>query len=458
MNLRFAKSRTALAIALAAQCVAVHAAGDGSGLGPGKTPLGGDRAASKDIPAWSGIDPALPGWTYGKRRADHWRFKGEKPILTIDASNADKHASRLTPGQLALLKKVPGYQMDVYPSHRNCSAPDFVQANTKKNVGFASLTDDGAALKDAYLPGIPFPEPQNGAEVMWNSKLHYRGVGFNLPKGITVLSPRPGGDNWIRAEVETTTYYPWAEPGSRKFSETEGVESYGYNLTQSPSALAGQAIALTTNMNTANEMFMYFPGQRRVRRMSTYGYDAPIIGYENQYNADEVYIFSGRLDRYDWKVIGKKELYIPYNAFGGYEFSEKMDTVAKERFVASSARRYELHRVWEVQATVKTGARHVAPKRTFYVDEDSWVLVAAEDYDSKGALFKVRESFPIPVFETGSCSASAFVEYNVTEGRYLIDVSPIGAGKDIQWFTVPTMNRFKKAFYTSDNLRAISDR
>ncbi|MFX8145365.1 DUF1329 domain-containing protein, partial [Acinetobacter baumannii] len=75
---------------------------------------------------------------------------------------------------------------------------------------------------------------------------------------------------------------------------------------------------------------------------------------------------------------GKKEMYVPYGSFGATDFKAKFEDVAGDESIAESARRYELHRVWVVEATVKAGVRHLAPKRTFYVDEDSWNLVAAD--------------------------------------------------------------------------------
>jgi len=111
-----------------------------------------------------------------------------------------------------------------------------------------------------------------------------------------------------------------------------------------------------------------------------------------------------------------------------------------------------------IEATVKQGMRHTAPKRTFYLDEDSWNLVLAEDYDAQGKLFKVREGFLIPVYETGTCDVSAFVQYNLTEGRYVFDMHAAGTGSDVRWVTDPSGPRFKASFYTSDNLRSISTR
>jgi len=428
--------------------------------GAGLTPAGAEQAGTvSGIPEWSAPQPMTPGWSYGEPRKNFFQYKSDAPLYTIDASNIDKYASQLNPGQIALIKSIKGYSMPVYPSRRTCGVPEFVAENTKKNIGFAKMSADGTALADAYTPGIPFIEPKTGAEAMWNSKMRYRGVGVELSRLITSVSPRKGGSDWIKLTSDLYTYYPWGLKSGTKFAETGGIESMTYFGYVSPVALAGQAATYLNSADKPPEVFYYFPGQRRTRRMPTYSYDAPQIGYENQYNVDESYTFSGLLDRFDWKLVGKKELIVPYNALGMYDFNSKHEDVMKSDFVATSQRRYELHRVWVVEATVKQGMRHSAPKRNFYIDEDSWALLGAIDYDTQGNISKVREGYVIPVYETGTCDSLAFVQYNLSEGRYIVDGSPIGSGKDVKWIVDAGGNpHMKPGFYTTENLRAMSER
>lgn len=453
-----------LLVAIAATtaiCSAQAADNDPVLLGTKLTPLGGEAAASADgvIPAWTPPGQQDVGWSYGQVRGQHWKFKGDKPLYSIDASNVAQYASKLSPGQLELFKKVPGYRMDVYPTRRSCGVPDFVAENTKKNVGFATLDADGLVLKDAYVPGVPFPMPTTGAEVMWNMKMRYRGVGVDIPKTIAGISPRKGGGDWLRISNDLSFFTPWGEKGSALFSSVGRLENATYFSFLEPAALAGQA---AVGINAAGEQsatFYYFPGQRRVRRMPAYSYDAPQIGMDNQYSVDEGNMFFGPLDRFDWKLVGKQELLVPYNAFGAYDTSAKFEEVAQNDSLVAESRRYELHRVWVVEANVRQGMRHQAPKRLFYIDEDSWNAVMAVDYDKQGQIWKVREGFPIPVYETGACDTQALVQYNLADGRYLFDLGTIGASKDLRWLTESEGNpRHKRGFYTSDNLRAISER
>lgn len=453
----------ALALAALAACGAVQAAqNDASQLGTKLTPLGAEVAASADgvIPAWATPGKQDTGWNYGQVRGQSWKFKDDKPLYSITAANVAQYAKQLSPGQLELFKKIPDYRMDVYPTRRTCGAPDFVVDNTRKNVGFATLDAEGLALQDAHVPGIPFPMPTTGAEVMWNMKMRYRGVGFDMSKTVSGISPRSGGGSWLQTSTDWFMYTPWGQKGSALFSSFDRLEVATYFSYNEPAALAGQAGVVTTKAGEQASTFYYFPGQRRVRRMPSYSYDSPQIGLDNQYTIDESNIFFGPMDRFDWKLVGKQELLVPYNSFGAYDASARIEDVAQQNAFAPQYRRYELHRVWVVEATVRQGMRHQAPKRVFYIDEDSWNGLVAVDYDKQGQIWKVREGYPIPVYETGTCDMEAQVQYNLVDGRYLYDMTSIGVGKkDHRWLTEDAGNpRLKRDFYTSDNLRAISER
>ena len=109
--------------------------------------------------------------------------------------------------------------------------------------------------------------------------------------------------------------------------------------------------------------------------------------------------------------------------------------------------------------TLKPSARHVASKKVFYLDEDSWLALVGEDYDAQGKLWKVRESYPIPVWELGgTCDNLPFAMYDLSNGRYVMDQTTFGQGKDIRWYEQINDPRFKTDFFTAETLRAVSER
>ena len=406
-------------------------------------------AAETGSAPFEGASTPLPGYSYGKPREEFFKYKDEKPLLTITAANVKDYADKLAPGELEMIKARPGYQMNIFPTHRDCVVPDFVKKNSEANVTAAKLDSTGAFLETAVLPGAPFPNPKNGAEAMWNFLVRYQGVGFIYPKIVTATSPAPGSKTWITATQEPwTMYFPWGRRGQNTPTQVNGKYFYIYYLYSEPTAFAGEGVSqIYYFSNQPVETFFYFPGQRRVRRLPAYTYDTPQIGYENNYTVDDTYLFSGPIDRYDWTIVGTKDLYVPYNNFGMYRFDKPYHDVMKDDVINPANRRYELHTVIEVRGKVKATARHISETRVLYLDPDSWNAVAGEDYDGQGKLWKAREGFVIPVWELGSaCDAPAFVDYNITNGRYVHDGGITGQGKDIQWF----LDAGDKPFFTAD--------
>jgi hypothetical protein len=190
-------------------------------LGKDLTPVGAEKAASKDgaVPAWDGGMTKVPaGWKPG--RLDP--YKDDKPLYSVDASNLDKYADKVPPGQAALIKAYKGYKLDVYPSHRSCPAPDIVAERTKKNATYAKIGDDGWRLEQAYGAGVPFPIPKSGVEVLWNYKTRYTGLGRRAQ--IAALMPDKDG-----SIVETKQWffemYPFNDPKTTTLKDVEGIDS-----------------------------------------------------------------------------------------------------------------------------------------------------------------------------------------------------------------------------------------
>ena len=458
MKFQIRSCLSALALLLGS---AAWAAGPVDRLGRDLTPAGGEVAGNRDntIPAWEGEIAPLPGWSQGKVRADYWKYKAEKPLFSIDAGNVDKYAARLAPAQIAKIRGTQGYRMDVYPSHRNCGLPDFVQANTKAGAAQSRIGADGWSLEEAVLPSVPFPFPQSGIEAMWNFLARYQGVAAEWPNGTTYISGTPGSGRDIVVKWLQLNYYPWAARGAHSPKDYGGLANGTFYPIYEPVALAGQALITRYYFGRDPEPFYYFTGQRRVRRLPTYAYDAPIIGSENQYPTDEMLLFYGNPDRFDWKLAGKKEFYTPYNGFPLTNFNAKIADVFGPAFLNPAYRRYELHRLWVLEGTVKAGMRHSAAKKVLYLDEDSWNIAIGEDYDSAGKIWRLNEEPVLPAWEIHACVSGPLTNLNdLISGRYVADMTVI-EGTDLKFYTDPSEDRrLKDSFFTPENLRSIMER
>ena len=188
-----------------------------------------------------------------------------------------------------------------------------------------------------------------------------------------------------------------------KFYENQGnvdpadnILFYYLSFVKSPARLAGGAVLVHETLDQAKDMrqaWAYNAGQRRVRRAPNLSYDAPIAASEGIRTADSTDIYNGNPDRYDWKLIGKKEIYIPYNNYKVNHPSVSYKELLQAGHINPAFTRNELHRVWVVEGTLRSGARHVYAKRRFYLDEDSWQIVLTDEYDSRGELWKVSMAY-----------------------------------------------------------------
>ena len=407
----------ALSVIAAATASAAVTEQEAAKLGKELTPVGAERAGNKDatIPEWSGgMTTAPAGWKAGQKRVDP--YAADKPLLSIDASNVDKYRDKLSEGQVALVKQIKGYRMDVYPTHRSCGFPDFVYERTRTNATTAQLASNGWGLEKGIGAAVLFPMPKTGAEAVWNHKVRYMGEG-RIEHYATIFSAK-GGD-FTPLVQDQWTWVPVHSPKNKGVEEVNGVEMKLLNEVLSPPAHAGELILAHWFFNNPSDAWLYFPGQRRVRRAPTFAYDNPVPGYENLETVDAYPMYAGAMDRYDWKLVGKQELYIPYNSYKWIDKARKYKEIYLDDFVNRDLVRYELHRVWKVEATVKQGMRHQIAKRHFYLDEDSWGLIVADNYDAQGKIWRVQESSVYPAPEIQACVSQEFVSYDLTVGRYI---------------------------------------
>lgn len=384
--------RAALAAALAI-LIPAHAAvtpEEAAKLKTELTPLGAERAGNKEgtIPPWTGgYTTPLAGFKNGGRRGDP--FAGEKPVLTVNAANMAQHADKLTEGTQALLKKYPQtFRVDVYKTHRTAAAPQWVYDNTFKNATSARM--EGEVVKGAF-GGIPFPLPKSAKEIVANNDLHWRGEAWQTDfrgylgtaTGQRVLSVEGIGDFQM-------PYY--ASGAADKFDGTYWMIRL---VNSGPPVRAGEAVTGRQHLDQdKTAVWVYLTGQRRVRKLPNACCDTPTPATAGVASFDEVDVLSGRTDRFDWKIVGKKEMYIPYN-------SNRMNVPLKDSDLLLAHHlnpdhvRWELHRVWVIEANLRPGQRHQAPKSRYYVDEDTWVAVLGDRWDANGQLWKTLWSHPV---------------------------------------------------------------
>jgi hypothetical protein len=422
-------------------------------LGTELTPVGANPNGNEDesIPPWTGglVTPP-PGWSL-ERRADP--FADDPVRFTIDASNVADYADRLSPGQVALIEAYPGYRMDVYPTRRSCGYADWIYAATRKNAVTAQLDEDDVHLEKGWHPFL-FPIPRNGAEAIWNHQ--YEPSSGGAIAHAASMTPTKSG-NMTPTRVRVTTDARMSRKTTTSLDEAQGRAASMVVQVKAPPKRAGAVLLIHAMVNDQRRAWAYLPGQRRVRSVPTGGYDNPLPNNENLMTTDQERMFNGIIDRFDWKLVGKRELYVPYNIHAlnhrpGLTYEEALGP----RYVRRDLIRYELHRVWVVEATLKEGKRHLFGKRVFYLDEDSWKVVVEDIYDSRGNLWRVMEGMLTALPEVPTCTYEGVFSYDLSAGRYV--AAGIRTEEPPTDYLAGRFDRVPKGIFTPHALRRMGRR
>lgn len=387
-------------------------------LGKDLTPMGGEKAGNADgsIPAWDGgITTPPAGYEKGKHHPDP--YAADKALFTVTADNMGQYADKLTAGQQAMLKAYPSYKMNVYPTHRSASAPQRIYDATKAVAVTAKLAEGGNGVNGA-VNGIPFPIPQNGNEAIWNHILRWRGNAFDRYFG---LAPMTRGGDFTMVEFNEKGDFRYSQEGMTE-EKLENVIAMFKQEIFAPARVAGRVLLVheTLDQNKENRRaWIYNPGQRRVLRAPNVAFDNPKEGGDGLTTSDTVDMYNGSPERYDWTLVGKKEIYVPYNSYLLASDKLKYKDILTPLHLNPDYLRYELHRVWVVEANLKEGMRHIYKKRTFYIDEDSWQILAMDQYDSRDQLWRVSEGHCINYYEVPTFWSAVEVHYDLQSGRYI---------------------------------------
>ncbi|MDO9711920.1 DUF1329 domain-containing protein [Paracraurococcus lichenis] len=375
----------------------------------GLTPLGADLAgnAAGTIPRWAGGLTALPP-------------DGEDPYATdpvvqvLGAAEADD--PRLAPGHAALLRARPGFRIRLLPSRRSAAVPGFVLRATEANPGRARLVSGGNGVAGAAI-GIPFPRPANGLEAIWNHMLRWRFQA--LQRTVAFAAPLANGSYTLGRTLDRTLY-PYNAPDAAPETVGPASQLLVY-VTLAPAEYGRLALLSHQPLDFGQEgtrYWFYVPGDRRVAFSADTAFDVPNRLFDGLRTVDNADIFAGSPERYAWTLLGKRETIVPYNSFALTSPRRRYAEVLQPGALNPALARYELHRVWVVEARLRPGQRHRFPRRVFYLDEDSWQALLIEHYDARGALQRVSEAHPVQYDRPLSFYASVDVVHDLPTGRY----------------------------------------
>lgn len=338
------------------------------------TPFGAER---------TGNGALIPEWTANTVFVDN-----QQPLYIITAQNYTNYETNLTAGQVALFKHYPeSFTMPVYPSQRTFSAPDWVLQNTYKNAMTAELNSDGSGFSSA-LSGIPFPIPESALEVYFNHISRWRGKQLKNTASDAVVFKNGKYTLITRKSIVRFDFYNESNNKNNFISLISRVTA--------PARKAGSGILVLEpldQLNNARSAWLWDKGRRRAIRAPNLAYDTPIQLADSLRTTDDTDLISGSPDRFNWQLLGKQEVYIPYNNNKLNNKNVRYKTLLQKHHINPEYTRFELHRVWVLRATLKKEWRHIYSQRDFYLDEDTWQVVIADQYNKAGELWRVSLSF-----------------------------------------------------------------
>lgn len=403
---------------LASNVMAAVSASEAAKLDTTLTPMGAERGANAagTITAWQPL--ATNAGAVDARGFLANPYASEQPKFVITAQNVDQYKDNLSPGQYAMFKRYPDtYKIPVYPTHRGATVPADVFASIKKNATSTNLVSGGNGLEN-FESAIPFPIPKSGVEVIWNHITRYRGG--SVTRLVTQATPQTNGSYSLVYFKDQFVFrdkmkdYDPKNPGNILFYFKQEVTA--------PARLAGTVLLVHETLDQVKEprsAWVYNAGQRRVRRAPQVSYDGPGTAADGLRTSDNLDMYNGAPDRYDWKLEGKKEMYIASNSYKLDDPKLKYADIIKAGHINQDLARYELRRVWHVVATLKEGQRHIYAKRDFYIDEDTWQAAVIDQYDGRNQLWRVSEAHAENYYDKQVPWYAVETIYDLQSGRYL---------------------------------------
>jgi hypothetical protein len=416
------------------------------------TPTGAIRAGNPEgtIPEWTGgIEKCQEGRKEGEAYSNP--YPDDKILFTITAQNMEQYADKLTAGDKAMFKRYPEtWKMNIYPTHRTAAWPQRIYDAVYRNATTAELAEGGNGVLNA-VEGIPFPIPKQGIETIWNHLLRFRGESIYRVYG---QIPVTAGGAFTPVVMEEKILLPYAQPGATVES-VNNISVYFFQTVMAPARLAGELLLVIDTIDQVKQprsAWSYNPGQRRVRRAPNIAYDNPGTASDGLRTSDQLDMYNGAPDRYDWTLVGRNEMFVPYNAYKLQSPNLKYADILHPGHVNPELLRYELHRVWVTEAKLKEGTSHVYARRTDYLDEDSWQLLAADLYDGRLQIWRVQEAHVISYCDLPFTGPVGEFTFDLQNGRYLA----VGLTNETQAWKFGV--KYSKEDFTPDAMRRAGTR
>jgi len=382
------------------------------------TPIGAEKRGNLDgsIPEWTGGLVDIPK-AYNKKKPDILPnpFAKEQPSYKITHTNIQTYRHLLSDGHATLLAENPeSYVINVYPTHRSAGYPESIYQATTDNKDNVRLNIGGSGLAN-YQNGVPFKQAKSALEVIWNHVTRYRGKSIRR-KAASATVQEDGRYTLIKSvgQVSFSHSLKGADSNTLFYLKSRIIE---------PARMAGDILLVHETFDQLQEprkAWVYSASQRRVRRVPDFAYDSAMPFTDGFVVSDQVDMFNGAPDRYDWKLLGKKELLIPYNNYQLHSKEVRYKDLLTVGHIDPQYLRFEKHRVWVIEANLKQNARHIYGKRVFYIDEDTWQISVIDYFDGHNKLWRMGEAYALYYYQEKIPLYAFEAIYDLQSKRYVV--------------------------------------
>jgi len=283
-------------------------------------------------------------------------------------------------------------EIEVVPTqHYYWSLP--IGQASKQNMGKTKLDEQGYPDWTTWQGGYPFPRPSGkfkAQQIMYNVEKRYLGWGLNFYilgnvhgfmknmkqdfNGLyDVVHLRLAGRCLLGSK-------PWLDTRAEKRGEFKTF-ILGF-LAPRDVAGAAQSALYYLDINKSDQLMMYLPSLRRIRKMTSTDSQDPVMGQDQIYDDNEGWMqkLSPTRYPYTYEVIDEREFLVPATTVDGSQY------VSSEGLEFRNMK-FERRPIYVVKLT-QQDSNYVYGHRIFYIDQETFLFYHNEYYDQKGRLYR----------------------------------------------------------------------
>ncbi len=301
--------------------------------------------------------------------------------------------NRIKPGGPPHAGNIP--EFEIIPTRQYYWSLPIAEA-TKRNSGKTKLDEKGYLIGSTWEAGYPFPKPEGkfkAQQIMYNWDKRYLqwGVDYYMIGrviGMTKDLKQDIDNPWNANSVRLQGRVQWGPMGfyDQRAKDKGEYKCFLFAL-HGPRDVAGmtQSALFYSDPNKADQIMMYIPSMRRVRKMSATDTQDPVAGQDQIYDDNEGFMQKLSPTRYPYK----------YEVVEEREFLVRAPTLDGSEYVASKGMefknvRMERRPIYVVKLS-QLDTSYVYKTKIFWVDKETFNFYHVESYDWKDRLYRSWE-------------------------------------------------------------------